>query len=171
MADWTPVFSPDGKQMAFASARTGAPHVHVKDLISSNEAKAILPPSGAVQFISDWSNGPEGTFIIYQASRQSARSDLMRVAVSGDGTPQRLVDTPFDDTDGVVSGDGKWLAYVSTESGRNEVYLRAIGVGSERLRVSTAGGLSPGWRRDSRGSTTWLPRRPWCSAPRCAMAG
>ena len=49
-----------------------------------------------------------------------------------------------------MSGDGKWLAYVSTESGRNEVYLRAVGVGSERLRVSTAGGLSPRWRRDSR---------------------
>ena len=133
MADWTPVFSPDGKQVAFASARAGAPHVHVKDLISSNEAKAILPPSGAVQFISDWSNGPEGTFIIYQDSTPGTGSDLMRVAVSGDGTPRRLVDTPFDDTDGVVSADGKWLAYVSTESGRNEVYLRAIGVGSERL--------------------------------------
>ncbi len=150
MADWTPVFSPDGKQVAFASARAGAPHVHVKDLISSSEAKAILPPSGAVQFISDWSNGPEGTFIIYQDFTPATRSDLMRVAVSGDGTPQRLVDTPFDDTDGVVSGDGKWLAYVSTESGRNEVYLRGVGVGSERLRVSTAGGLSPRWRRDSR---------------------
>ena len=150
MPDFTPVFSPDGKQVAFASGRAGAPHVHVKDLISSNEAKAMLPPSGAVQFISDWSNGPEGTFIIYQDVTPETRSDLMRVAVSGDGTPQRLVDTPFDDTDGVVSGDGKWLAYVSTESGRNEVYLRAVGVGSERLRVSTAGGLSPRWRRDSR---------------------
>ena len=149
MADWTPVFSPDGKQLAFASARAGAPHVHVKDLNSSNDAKPILPPTGAVQFVSDWSNGPEGNFIIYQDAKPTTRTDLMRVAVSGDRTPQRLVDTPFDDTDGVVSANGKWLAYVSTDSGRNEVYVRAFGAGSDRLPVSTAGGLSPRWRRDS----------------------
>ena len=51
----------------------------------------------------------------------------MLVAVSGDRTPRPLVDTAFDDTDGVVSANGKWLAYVSTDSGRNEVYVRAIG--------------------------------------------
>jgi Tol biopolymer transport system component len=149
IADWTPVFSPDGKQLAFASARAGAPHLHVKDLNSSNDAKPVLPPSGSVQFVSDWSNGPEGNFIIYQDTTPATRSDLMRVAVSGDRAPQRLVGTPFDDTDGVVSANGKWLAYVSTESGRNEVYVRAIGAGNDRLPVSTAGGLSPRWRRDS----------------------
>ena len=149
VADWTPVFSPDGKQLAFASSRAGAPHVHVKDLNSSDDARAILPPSQGVQFVSDWSNGPTGDFIIYQDATPTTRIDLMRVAVSGDRTPQRLVDTPFDDTDGVVSANGKWLAYVSTESGRNEVYVRAIGAGSNRHRVSTAGGLSPRWKRDS----------------------
>ena len=149
VADWTPVFSPDGKQLAFASSRAGAPHVHVKDLNSSDDARTILPPGGVVQFVSDWSNGPTGDFIIYQDATPTTRIDLMRVAVSGDRTPQRLVDTPVDDTDGVVSSNGKWLAYVSTESGRNEVYVRAIGAGSNRHLVSAAGGLSPRWKRDS----------------------
>ncbi len=103
-----------------------------------------------MQFISDWSNGPEGTFIIYQDSTQGTGGDVMRVALSGDRTPRPLVNTPFDETDGVVSADGKWLAYVSTESGRNEVYVRQMGTGSERQPVSTAGGLTPRWRRDGR---------------------
>jgi Tol biopolymer transport system component len=150
IADWTPVFSPDGTQLAFASARAGAPHVHVKDLHSSTDATPIVPPSAAVQFVSDWSRDPEGPFIVYQDATPTTRIDLMRVALTGDRTPRPLVDTLFDDTDGVVSTDGKWLAYVSTESGRNEVYVRPIGTGTDRLPVSTAGGLTPRWRRDGR---------------------
>ena len=95
----------------------------------------------------------------------------MRVAVSGDRTPQRLVDTPFDDTDGVVSANGKWLAYVSTESGRNEVYVRAIGAGSNRHQVSTAGGLSPRWRRDSQELYYLATATTMLLAPLCPTAG
>ena len=150
-ADWTPVFSPDGKQLAFASARSGVPHVHVKDLNSAEDAKEIVPrsPSGEVQFISDWSKTAQGTFIVYQDATPATRVDLMMVSPSGDRTPRPLVRTPFNDTDGVVSADGKWLAYVSTESGRNEVYVRALAAGGDRHLVSTAGGLNPKWKNDS----------------------
>jgi hypothetical protein len=73
----------------------------------------------------------------------------MRVPLWGDRAPRPLVNTPFNDTDGVVSTDGK-LAYVSTQSGRNEVYVRAMNPASDALKVSTAGGLSPRWRRDGK---------------------
>jgi Tol biopolymer transport system component len=150
IADWSPVFSPDGMQLAFASARGGPPHVHVKSLSSSANAERIVPPTGPVQFVSDWSQGPNGDFIIYQDSTPKTRVDLMLVPLSGKRTPRPLVDSPFDDTDGVVSPDGKWLAYVSTELGRNEVFVRPLERSSERRKVSTGGGLSPRWRRDSR---------------------
>ena len=152
IADWTPVFSPDGRQLAFASARVGAPHVHVKNL---NSADGVVPivkpsPSQAVQFVSGWAQGPDGSFIIYQDLTPTTRLDLMFVPLWGDRAPRPLVNTPFNDTDGVVSADGKWLAYVSTQSGRNEVYVRAIDPASETLLVSTAGGLSPRWSRDGK---------------------
>ena len=150
IADWTPVFSPDGKQLAFASARAGAPHVHVKSLSSSDGPEQIVPPAGPVQFVFDWPKGPDGTYIIYQDATPKTRGDLMLVPLSGDRKPRPLVQTPFNDTDGVVSPDGKWLAYVSTEPERNEVYVQALGGSAERWRVSTAGGLSPRWRRDSK---------------------
>ena len=53
-ADWAPVFSPDGNQLAFASAQGGAPHVHVKNLTESSDLQQVVPPSTTVQFVSDW---------------------------------------------------------------------------------------------------------------------
>ena len=150
MADFAPVFSPDGRQLAFASSRAGPPHVHVKHLNSADAAVQIVKPSGALQFVSDWAEGPEGAFIIYQDGTPTTRSDLMLVPLWGDRAPRPLVNTPFDDTDGVVSGDGKWLAYVSTQSRRNEVWVRAMNPGSDARQVSTEGGLSPRWRRDGK---------------------
>jgi Tol biopolymer transport system component len=150
IADWTPVFSPDGKQLAFASARSGVPHVHVKSLNSAEGVVPIVEPSRTVQFVSDWVQGPEGSFIVYQDLTPTTRGDLMLVPLWGDRTPRPLVNTPFNDTDGVVSTDGKWLAYVSTQTGRNEVYVRAIDPASEARLVSIAGGLSPRWKRDGK---------------------
>ena len=148
--DWTPVLSPDNRQVAFASARRGAPHVHVKRLNESSPGEQLVAPTGAVQFVSDWADGPPGGFIIYHEFFEATRVDLMRLPLSGDRKPQPLVQSPGDDTDGRVSPDGRWLAYVSTESGRNEVYVQGLQRGSERWRVSTGGGVSPRWRGDSR---------------------
>ena len=74
----------------------------------------------------------------------------MQVARSGDLKPMPLVRTVGDDTDGRVSPDGRWLAYVSTETGRSEVYVRALTGGNDRWPISTDGGVSPRWRHDGR---------------------
>ena len=74
--DWTPVFSPDGQQLAFASARRGAPHVHVKRLNDSSPAEQLVAPSAAVQFISDWYQGAGGSFIIFQDVSPGTGLDL-----------------------------------------------------------------------------------------------
>ena len=61
--------------------------------------------------------------------------------------PAPLVQTQFNEVFGKVSPDGRWLAYVSNESGREEVYVRQF-TGGGRWRVSQAGGTQPRWRRD-----------------------
>src|SRR5437762_1356276 len=150
--DWTPVFSPDGLQLAFASARAGAPHVHVKRLDDSGPGEQLVLPSasGSVQFVTDWVDSPNGSFIIYSDAFQKTGTDLMRLPLSGSRRPFPIVQTSGDDTDGRVSPDGKWLAYVSTESGRSEVYVRSVDGTGGRWPVSTGGGVSPRWRRDGR---------------------
>ena len=146
--DWSPVFSPDGQQLAFASARRGAPHVHVKRLNDSSPAQQLVGPSTAVQFVTDWYDGAVGSLIVFQDVAPGTGLDLLQVARSGDPKPVPLVRTVGDDTDGRVSPNGRWLAYVSTETGRSEVYVRALSGGNNRWPISTDGGVSPRWRRD-----------------------
>ena len=146
--DWTPVFSPDRQQLAFASARGGAPHVHVKRLNDSSPPESLVAPSATVQFVSDWYEGAGGSVIIFQDVSPGTGLDLLQVALSGNRKPVPLVRTVGDDTDGRVSPNGRWLAYVSTETGRSEVYVRALTGGNNRWPISTDGGVSPRWRRD-----------------------
>jgi Tol biopolymer transport system component len=146
--DWAPVFSPDRQRLAFASASGGPPHVHVKRLNDSSPAESLVAPSGTVQFVSDWYEGAGQSAIIFQDVSPGTRLDLFQVALSGDRKPVPLVRTVGDDTDGRVSPNGRWLAYVSTETGRSEVYVRSLTGGNDRWPISTGGGVSPRWRRD-----------------------
>jgi Tol biopolymer transport system component len=146
--DWSPVFSPDERQVAFASARRGAPHVHLKGLHDSTNGTEMLPPSGSVQFVTDWATGPDGTFLVYNDERPETHGDIFLAPLSGARSPRPLVQTPADEADGRVSPDGQFLAYVSTESGRSEVYVRALRDVTERYQVSAGGAMSPRWRRD-----------------------
>jgi eukaryotic-like serine/threonine-protein kinase len=123
--------------------------VHVKRLNDSSPAELLVPPSVGVQFVSDWYERAGGSFIIFQDVSPGTGLDLFQVALSGDSRPVPLVRTAGDDTDGRVSPNGRWLAYVSTESGRSEVYVRAL-TGGDRWPISTDGGVSPRWRRDGR---------------------
>jgi hypothetical protein len=148
--DWAPIFSPDGQQIAFASARRGAPHLHVKRITDPGHGEELLPPSAGVQFVYDWAKGPPGPFIVYSDQSPNTGADLMSVPLSGSRMPQPLVQTAADEMDGRVSAEGKWLAYVSNESGRSEVYVRALRGSPDRWQVSTSGGVSPRWRRDGR---------------------
>jgi Tol biopolymer transport system component len=148
--DWTPVFSPDHQQLAFASARRGPPHVHIKRLNDSSAAEQLVGPSAAVQFVTDWYDAAEGSFVVFQEVAPGTGLDLVQVARSGNRESVPLVRTTGDDTDGRVSPNGRWLAYVSTETGRSEVYVRALAGGGNRWPISTDGGVSPRWRRDGR---------------------
>ena len=120
----------------------------MKRLNDSSPAQQIVGPSAAVQFVTDWYDGAGGSFIVFQDVAPGTGLDLLQVARSGDPKPVPLVRTVGDDTDGRVSPNGRWLAYVSTETGRSEVYVRALSGGNNRWPISTDGGVSPRWRGD-----------------------
>ena len=71
-------------------------------------------------------------------------------AVAGARTPFAFQETAFDERDPMFSPDGRWLAYRSDESGRNEVYVRPFPKGEGRWVISTGGGALPKWRGDGR---------------------
>jgi hypothetical protein len=64
--------------------------------------------------------------------------------------PFPVVQTSFDEIEGQFSPDARWLAYVSNESGRYEIYLRPFPEPGGKWQISTAGGAQPRWRRDGR---------------------
>ncbi len=70
----------------------------------------------------------------------------------GERKPWAFLDTEFDETGAVFSPDGRWLAYESNETGRDEVYIQPFSVTGPggKLPVSIGGGAEPVWPRDSR---------------------
>ncbi len=100
---------------------------------------------------------PDGKFLLYHANANGATSaaDLWVLPLTPDSPgaplkPRALLQTPFDESLGQFSPDGKWVAYVSNESGRSEVYgISYPGPGGKR-QISTGGGQAPLWRRDGK---------------------
>jgi hypothetical protein len=117
-------------------------------LVASDQSKA---PTG-------WS--ADGRFLLYFSTDPQTSADLWVVPMAGDRTPSVVLKTPFREIWGAFSPDGRWVAYESIESGRNDIYVRqfvppgaagtAAGAAGSQWQVSTAGGVFPVWRPDGK---------------------
>jgi eukaryotic-like serine/threonine-protein kinase len=87
---------------------------------------------------------------VYEVLDPKTSSDLWILPLTGDRKSTPLLHTPFAETHGQISFDGKWIAYFSNETGRNEVYVQPFPNGAGKWQVSTNGGVFPRWRRDGR---------------------
>ena len=76
--------------------------------------------------------------------------DIVSVPLDSGGTAKSVVATPYDEGYPAPSPDGRWLAYVSNEANRPEVYLRALDGSAGKQQVSQDGGSEPVWSRDGR---------------------
>jgi dipeptidyl aminopeptidase/acylaminoacyl peptidase len=70
--------------------------------------------------------------------------------MTGDKKPLPLDPSPANESQGVTSPDGRWLTYVSDQSGADEIYLRSFPPMEGRWQVSTGGGTRPRWSDDGR---------------------
>ena len=108
----------------------------------------LVPISGFPQRPYDWT--PGGRFIIYGDGEAKTGQDLMLLPLDGDRKPKPFLRTQFNEHEARFSPDGRWVAYVSDESGPSEVYVRSFAddsLGFKR-QISVGGGTSPRWRRD-----------------------
>jgi Tol biopolymer transport system component len=144
--DESPVWSPDSSRIAFSSRRDDNQSVHivVRDLNGKEESLLQLPDAQ----LTDWSR--DGRFLIYSAPSPKTRSDLWMLPTTGDKKPLPLDQSPANESQGVTSPDGRWLAYVSDQSGADEIYLRPFPPMEGRWQVSTGGGTRPRWSDDGR---------------------
>jgi len=113
----------------------------------SGEAER-LTTSENWQSPTSWS--PDGKTLVFTDSAPSAQSDIGLLTFDGKSRSSLFLKTPFNEDGGVVSPDGRFLAYVSDESGRNEVYIRPFPGQASKWQISNEGGRQPVWARTRR---------------------
>jgi dipeptidyl aminopeptidase/acylaminoacyl peptidase len=108
----------------------------------------LLFASPPLKFPADWS--PDGRFLLYLEVSPTTGNDLWVLPMDGDRKPFPFLTTSFDTRWGQFSPDGRWVAYHSNESGRNEIYARPFPGPGGQSTVSTSGGVYPRWSPDGK---------------------
>ncbi|HEY7575164.1 MAG TPA: hypothetical protein VIB08_08385, partial [Thermoanaerobaculia bacterium] len=144
--NFVPVFTPDGKQIFFASNRDGVINTFRMPIDRS------APPE-QVTNRQDWpfplSFTPDGRTLLLGHSPPATSSDLAVLSLEKGAQIEPLIATAAQEQAGRLSPDGRWLAYQSNESGVSEIYVRAFR-GAGRVHVSNKGGIDPMWGPDGR---------------------
>jgi eukaryotic-like serine/threonine-protein kinase len=139
-ADDDPVWSPDGHTIAYSSLHDGVPGVYRKSVDGGSEE--LLFSSRTPVHPTTWS--PDGRVVLFDQIDPVTASDVWVLPAQG-GQPRAYLHSEFSESDAHVSPDGRWLAYVSDESGRNEVYVQRFPEPGQKIQVTTDGGDSPRW--------------------------
>ncbi len=148
-----PTWTPDGSRLAYAVVRQGSAEertrVDWRPADGSRQAETLVA-EGPGQYPSSFT--PDGSTLIYDAfdDAQGSSSNIWALPLGGERHARALTAGPFAKNSGAVSPDGRWLAYVSGESGGNNVYVRPFPEGDGRWQISTPVGEEPRWGVDGR---------------------
>jgi len=151
-SDGVPVWSPDGKHIAFSSTKGGgADNLYWMRADGAGEAVRLTEGKNS-QYAFSFS--PDGKRLVFAEIDPHTNVDLWTLPLEGAesdyprvGKPEPLLVTPFNEMTPMISPDGHWLAYCSDESGRNEIYVRPFPGPGGKWQISTAGGDRPVWSK------------------------
>ena len=138
----SPIWTPDGKRVTFASDRSGISDIYWRMADGSGDAEQLTSGLNAWPF--SWS--PDGKSLIFVSFNPGTGEDIWELSTGGSGETEALMATPS--TEGLVSlsPNGRWLAYTSDESGDDQIYVKPYPLTEERHQISTApGSEEPIW--------------------------
>jgi serine/threonine-protein kinase len=151
--DRRPLWTPDGRRIVFASARADRATLNLYWRRADGTGdEQRLTESMNQQQPASWH--PSGKFLAFEQQGPQTNADLMILPMEGDdasgwtpGKPTVFLNTPFTEHDPTFSPDGRWLAYSSNDTGRQEVYVRPFPGPGGKWQISTEGGAGPTWSR------------------------
>ena len=141
----TPVWMADNERMAFSASRAGVQRALFWKGVGESGGDAQLAAGRHHMHLSSAST--DGQFLAFTDYDPITQGDLWVLPLTGTRQPRPFLRTPFHEWGAVFSQDNHWLAYVSNESGRDEVYVQAFPGPGQKRQISTEGGREPLWAR------------------------
>ena len=145
-----PVWTPDGTRIAFHSRGEGRGSVWWRAADGSGDAEELttaVHPNSA-PFPMSWS--PDGkVLVLSEWQHATLSSDIWLLSLEGERKPRLFHGTPeFDERHPMFSPDGRWIAFTSNQTGRDEIYAKAYPASGGLIPISTNGGSEPVWSRN-----------------------
>lgn len=146
-SDENPIWSSDGRLLAFASHRNNRASIFARSSSGEGQDKSLFADVTTNPHPESWS--PDGKQLLVHYNDK--RMDIGRVVIKEGKTEiVPFVSSLADDLQAQFSPDQKWVAFTSSESGRNEVYVRPFPDGDGKWQISSEGGSEPRWRGDAK---------------------
>jgi eukaryotic-like serine/threonine-protein kinase len=148
--DQWPIFSSDGKQIAFASNRDFAWGLYIKSATGGGAEELIHKVEGSPAWVDNWSS--DGKVLLYETVLPATGRDSWALSMTGERRSYPVVNDKFTQQGSRLSPDGRWILYLSNESGRFEVYVQAFPPSGGKWQVSVDGASASGgnWRDDGK---------------------
>jgi eukaryotic-like serine/threonine-protein kinase len=148
--NYRPAWRPDGRTLSFTSNRE-ASLSHLFQIRADGSSKPERIFSGDTTQVDEAEWSRDGRWVVYRTGVSAGFRDVYARALTGDTARVTVAAGSYDEYMPALSPDARWIAYVSQESGREEVYVRPFPqTDRARWQVSTAGGLAPAWSHSGR---------------------
>lgn len=134
---YLPHWSPNSQWIAFSSNRESSRDLFQIAARGGSPEELLAKMDGNFNDVMAWSQ--DGRFLILRSLSPQTNDDIWIMPLKGDRKPVPFLMTPFFESDADSSPDGKWIAYHSDESGRNELYVQSFPAGGNKTQISTDG--------------------------------